>query len=136
MRDAYSRREALQVLAAALGALPFRPGSPRRAPQPPNVLFIMTDDQRQDAMSAYGNPILRTPNMDRIAAGGVYVSARVWPTVDRLRGVPGVRTLRTVGGPLALRALLRRASPGSLEGVSVRRDLLTPAVAAAPPEPA
>lgn len=31
----------------------------------------MTDDQRQDAMSAYGNPILKTPNMDRIAAGGI-----------------------------------------------------------------
>jgi len=31
----------------------------------------MTDDQRQDAMDAYGNAILRTPHMDRIAAGGV-----------------------------------------------------------------
>jgi arylsulfatase A-like enzyme len=31
----------------------------------------MTDDQRRDAMSAYGNTILRTPNMDRIGAGGV-----------------------------------------------------------------
>ena len=36
----------------------------------PNVLFVMTDDQRQDAMSAYGNAILSTPNMDRIANGG------------------------------------------------------------------
>jgi arylsulfatase A-like enzyme len=38
---------------------------------PPNVVFIMTDDQRQDAMSAYGNPVLRTPHMDRIAAEGI-----------------------------------------------------------------
>ncbi len=30
----------------------------------------MTDDQRQDAMSAYGNTILRTPNMDRIGTDG------------------------------------------------------------------
>ncbi len=30
----------------------------------------MTDDQRQDAMSAYGNTILRTPNMDRIGNEG------------------------------------------------------------------
>ncbi|MFN2431226.1 MAG: sulfatase [Gemmatimonadota bacterium] len=37
----------------------------------PNVLIFMTDDQRQDAMGAYGNAILRTPNMDRIAAEGV-----------------------------------------------------------------
>ncbi len=37
----------------------------------PNIVFIMTDDQQQSAMSAYGNTILKTPNMDRIAAGGV-----------------------------------------------------------------
>src|SRR6059058_6338783 len=37
----------------------------------PNVLFFLTDDQRRDAMSAYGNKILKTPNMDRIAANGV-----------------------------------------------------------------
>lgn len=37
----------------------------------PNVVFIMTDDQRWDAMSCAGNKILRTPNMDRLAAGGV-----------------------------------------------------------------
>lgn len=36
----------------------------------PNVLFIMTDDQRWDAMSCAGNKILKTPNMDRLAAGG------------------------------------------------------------------
>lgn len=37
----------------------------------PNVLFIMTDDQRWDAMSCAGNRILKTPNMDRLAAGGM-----------------------------------------------------------------
>ena len=36
----------------------------------PNVLFFLTDDQRRDAMSAYGNKLLKTPNMDRIAASG------------------------------------------------------------------
>ncbi|MBI3679816.1 MAG: sulfatase [Acidobacteria bacterium] len=37
----------------------------------PNVLFIMTDDQRWDAMSCAGNKILKTPNMDRLAEGGI-----------------------------------------------------------------
>ena len=37
----------------------------------PNIIFIMTDDQRQDSMGAYGNTVLRTPHMDRIAAGGM-----------------------------------------------------------------
>jgi len=36
----------------------------------PNVLFVMTDDQRHDAMSCAGNLILRTPNMDRLAREG------------------------------------------------------------------
>ena len=36
----------------------------------PNLLFIMTDQQRFDAMSCAGNPVLETPNMDRIAREG------------------------------------------------------------------
>jgi arylsulfatase A-like enzyme len=31
---------------------------------------MMTDDQRADAMSCAGNPVLKTPNMDRLAAEG------------------------------------------------------------------
>ena len=37
----------------------------------PNLLFIMTDQQRFDAMSCAGNTVLETPNMDRIAHEGV-----------------------------------------------------------------
>ena len=72
-----SRRDALRVLGTGAIGLPLgvaalaRPAGARPPRAAPNVLFIMTDDQRQDAMSAYGNAILKTPNMDRIAAGGV-----------------------------------------------------------------
>jgi arylsulfatase A-like enzyme len=37
----------------------------------PNLVVMMTDDQRADAMSCAGNAILKTPNMDRIAAAGM-----------------------------------------------------------------
>ena len=37
----------------------------------PNLLFIMTDQQRWDALSCAGNKILKTPNLDRLAAQGV-----------------------------------------------------------------
>jgi len=37
----------------------------------PNVLFIMTDQQRWDAMQCAGNLEIKTPNMDRIAREGV-----------------------------------------------------------------
>ena len=36
-----------------------------------NILFIITDQQRVDHLSCAGNPILKTPNMDNIAKGGV-----------------------------------------------------------------
>jgi len=35
-----------------------------------NVLFILTDDQGVWAASCYGNPEIRTPNLDRLAATG------------------------------------------------------------------
>jgi len=38
----------------------------------PNLLFIMTDQQRFDALSYAGNKILNTPNMDRLAREGAW----------------------------------------------------------------
>lgn len=40
------------------------------APKPPNILFIMTDQQRWDCVGANGNKIIKTPNLDRLAARG------------------------------------------------------------------
>lgn len=33
----------------------------------PNILFITTDQQRKDTIGSYGNPLIRTPNLDRLA---------------------------------------------------------------------
>ena len=44
------------------------------ADRPINLLFIMTDQQRWDAMGCVGNPILKTPNLDRLAAEGARFS--------------------------------------------------------------
>lgn len=38
----------------------------------PNVVVILTDDQRWDALSCAGHPHLKTPRMDQLAAEGVY----------------------------------------------------------------
>ena len=44
---------------------------PSRVPPPrPHIVVILTDDQRWDAMSCAGNTVLRTPNIDRLAAEG------------------------------------------------------------------
>lgn len=42
-----------------------------KAPSGKNVLFLLTDDQRWDALGAVGNTLIETPEMDRLAAEGV-----------------------------------------------------------------
>jgi len=38
--------------------------------QKPNILFILADDHRADAIAAYGNTQIQTPNIDRIIHNG------------------------------------------------------------------
>jgi arylsulfatase A-like enzyme len=47
-------------------ALAAAPPAPR-----PNVLFILCDDLRPDAVGCYGSRHVKTPHIDRLAAGGV-----------------------------------------------------------------
>jgi N-acetylglucosamine-6-sulfatase len=42
-----------------------------RAADRPNVLFILCDDLRPDALGCYGSKHVKTPNIDRLAAEGV-----------------------------------------------------------------
>ena len=37
----------------------------------PNIVFILADDHRFDALSCLGHPFIKTPNIDRIAEDGV-----------------------------------------------------------------
>jgi arylsulfatase A-like enzyme len=41
------------------------------AAQRPNVVFIFADDQRADTIAALGNPVIKTPNLDRLVKRGV-----------------------------------------------------------------
>lgn len=43
---------------------------PIAAQGPPNIIFIQADDMRADSMGCAGNPIVQTPNLDRLAAKG------------------------------------------------------------------
>ena len=39
-------------------------------PTRPNILFFLSDDQRDDQLGAAGHPVLETPTIDALAAGG------------------------------------------------------------------
>ena len=54
---------------ALLAGLTFTAGS--QAQRRPNLLFIMGDDHAPYVIGAYGAKLARTPNLDKLAAGGV-----------------------------------------------------------------
>jgi len=65
-----TRRSALRAAAAAPLALAFQGKAAPAGEAPPNIVFIMADDLGYADLSCYGRPDFRTPNIDRIAAGG------------------------------------------------------------------
>ncbi len=52
------------------GTLMAQPASGSPIP-PPNIIFLLTDDHRWDALGAAGNPIIRTPHLDKLASAGI-----------------------------------------------------------------
>ena len=68
-----SRRDVLHAvgLGAAAAVLPRWLFAGQGGASRPNIVFIMSDDHAAHAISCYGSRINKTPNLDRIAAGGV-----------------------------------------------------------------
>jgi arylsulfatase A-like enzyme len=65
---AEARRPAGATRSPQAVALPRDRGGP--TPRRPNVLFLFSDDQRADAIGAWGNAHLTTPNLDRLVNRG------------------------------------------------------------------
>jgi uncharacterized sulfatase len=48
------------------------------------LIFLMTDTTRKDMVGCYGNPKMKTPNLDRLAEEGIrYENAYTSRSVDR-----------------------------------------------------
>lgn len=45
--------------------------NPEKTEIKPNILFIMSDDHAEQAISCYGSHLIETPNIDRIASEGI-----------------------------------------------------------------
>ena len=70
----------LRLLALLAAALPQCPAADLTGKRP-NVLFLLTDDQGYGDISAHGNPVLKTPNLDQLRAGSLrFTDFHVSPT--------------------------------------------------------
>jgi len=67
-RRTFLQSTAGAALAACSSTSNDRPATPKD--RPTNVVFVLTDDQAPHTLGAYGNPEIRTPHCDRLAAEG------------------------------------------------------------------
>ena len=69
-----NRRNAIKIMGGVLVAAMLLTGFPKLSfanEQPPNIIFILTDDHRWDTLSCLDHPFVQTPNMDRLVKEGV-----------------------------------------------------------------
>src|SRR5271156_197106 len=70
----------------AIMSMMFVPACMANAPKKPavtrpNVVFILTDDQGYGELACHGNPIIKTPNLDRLASQSLrFTDFQVSPT--------------------------------------------------------
>ncbi|MCP4889463.1 MAG: sulfatase-like hydrolase/transferase [Planctomycetaceae bacterium] len=67
--------------------------------RPPNVLFILGDDQAWTDYGFMGHPDIKTPNLDKLAAGGVVFRRGYVPTALRLGQFPTGQPLQQCRPP-------------------------------------
>ena len=110
---------------------------------PTNVIVIMTDELRRDCVGAYGNPHIKTPHLDALAARGIALSMppirrrpfacrrarRSRRAVTCTKSAAGRMPSPTPGTPESwhhkLRAAGRETSPLSANSTSARRMTTT-----------
>jgi len=67
-------RETLMLL---VGCCAASPGFADETAVKPNVVFLLSDDQRPDTIAALGNPVVQTPNLDRLVREGTAMTRAV-----------------------------------------------------------
>ena len=57
--------------------------------KPANLLFILSDEHSRRVLGCYGHPMIRTPNLDRLAASGVRFTDAYTQLADLRAGARG-----------------------------------------------
>jgi len=75
------------ILLGALAAVSAQSAETARGATQPNVIIVWTDDQGYGDLSCHGNPVLKTPNLDRLHAQSVrFTDFHVAPMCSPSRG--------------------------------------------------
>src|SRR5437588_11346543 len=106
----------LSALVAAALTAPSVAAEPAKAP---NILVVLSDDQSVPHVGCYGNPDIKTPNLDRFAAEGMRFD-RAYVTCPQC--VPSRASIMTGRSPIAIQ-MTRFSAPLPL-GVKVYPELL------------
>ena len=81
MTFAHMKTSLVRLLLVALLCVLSTPSQAAIAGKRPNIVFFFTDDQGYGDISAHGNPVLKTPHLDRLHAEGVrFTDFHVSPT--------------------------------------------------------
>jgi len=82
-----------------LASLFLSPALALAAETPPNILFVLSDDQSAAHVACYGNPDVQTPNIDRLAKEGMRFERAY---VASPQCVPSRASLMTGRSPVAI----------------------------------
>ncbi len=108
-----NRRAFLGAMAAAAAAPAVAQTAPAAAERrAPNILFVMTDQQRADTIAALGNGLIYTPNLDRLVARGAVFPNAYSPCPVC---VPARATIRT-GREMPVTGVYQNGPPDLAEG--------------------
>ncbi len=117
-RFSFSVRRALACL-IAVNTFSLVAGAPEPLTARPNVILVLADDQGYGDLSVHGNPVLKTPNLDRLHDESVrFTDFHVTPMCTPTRGqlMTGVDALRNGAMNVSSgRAILRRDFPTMAE---------------------
>src|SRR6056300_1762578 len=93
----------------------------------PNIIFFFADDQAYDTIGCYGNPDVKTPNMDRIGRSGLIFDRHYNTTAicmaSRANVMAGLVEYRTgcnfMHGPMA-KSIWKQSYPMQLSSAGYR----------------